>query len=203
MLRTSALLTLPCHSVQPSQLCLGLLNHQAHHPHSLMVRMPHFFQDRAQDFLLSYHFLLKKLLPPTNLLLKHSRPRLPGERNPSQKRRPVSLRRPIFAFERIRQCCATFGRRLKAAALRPRSRLIRFQRTNQPGTRQFFQRIVNLWTRNPRPILDLSPHQFCVRLIPVHRPLRQQTQEHQIRRRQVCLGFLRHLVSFARSFSSP
>ena len=182
MLRASPFLHFPRDSFQPSQLRLKLLDHQAHHPHSLMVRMSHFFQDRAQNFLFSYHFLLEKSLSPPNLLLKHSRPRLPGERNPSQKRRPVPLRRPIFAFESIAQCRAPPGRCLKAAPLRPRSRLVHVQRTYHPCARQFFQRVVNLWPRNPRPILDLPPHQFRIRLIPMHRPLRQQTQKHQVRR---------------------
>src|SRR6266566_965644 len=55
---------------------------------------------------------------------------------------------------------------------------------NQSRPRQFFQRVVNLGPRNPRPVPDLSPLQFQVRLIPMHRPLREQAQEHQVRRRQ-------------------
>src|SRR5258708_2233930 len=55
---------------------------------------------------------------------------------------------------------------------------------NQSRPRQFFQRVVNLGPRNPRPVPDLSPLQFQVRLIPMHRPLREHAEEHQVRRRQ-------------------
>src|SRR5580700_4212515 len=172
------------YAFEPTKLGLKLLDHQAHHPHRFMIRMPDFFQNGTQHFLFAHQFLFQIVLPPLDLLLKHTRPRLPGKRDPRQKRRTVALRGPFFTFESIGQRRAPFGSRFKAASLRSRSRLTHFERTNHPGPRQFFEGIVNLRPRDPRPISYLAPLQLRVRLIPMHRPLRQQTQQHQIRRGQ-------------------
>src|SRR6266478_9312616 len=51
--------------------------------------------------------------------------------------------------------------------------------------RQFLQRMSDLRKRHVRPISNLPPLQFRTCLIPVHRPLRQQTQQHQVRCRQL------------------
>jgi hypothetical protein len=149
-----------------------------------MVGMPHFLQNRAQRFLFSCQFLLQEFLPPPELLLKHARPRLPRKRHPCQKCGPVPLRRPIFAFECIGKRRPPLRRSFIAAPLRPRSRLVCLQRTNHPGPRQFFERVINLRSRNPRPVPNLAPLQFRICLIPVHRALRQQTQKHQVWRGQ-------------------
>ena len=181
MLCSSPLLHFSRHSFEPSQFRLKLLNHQTHHPHGLMVGMPDFLQNRAQRFLLSRHFLLQKFLPPPDLPLKYSWPCLPGEGHPSQKWRPVPLRRPFFAFQSIGQRRAPLRRGFKATPLRPCRLLAGLQRTNHSCPSQLFQRVVNLRPRNPRPIPYFAPLQFRIRLIPVHRPFRQQTKQHQIR----------------------
>jgi hypothetical protein len=149
-----------------------------------MIRMPHFLQDARQHFLLSPYFFFQKFSPPFNLLLEYARPRLPRKRDPCQKRRPVPLRRPFLPFQRFRQSCPPFRRRCKRAAHRPCRRLIRYRIPNHPRPRQFLQRVINLRPRNPRPIPYLPPLQFQICLISMHRPLRQQAQQHQIRRRQ-------------------
>src|SRR6266700_2321764 len=55
---------------------------------------------------------------------------------------------------------------------------------NQSRPRQFFQRVVNLRPGYPRPIPNLPPLQLEIGLITMHWPLREQAQEHQVRRRQ-------------------
>ena len=166
-----------------------------------MIRMPHFLQNRSQRFLFAGNFRLQKFLPAPDLLLKDARPRLPRKCDPRQKRRPLPLRRPFLALQSIRQRGSPLRRRCKTAALRPRSGLFGFERANHPSTRQFFQRIVNLRTRNPRPIPNLAPLQFRIRLIPVHRPLRQQAEQNQIRRRQ--LQFFLRVSNFPQSPGTP
>ncbi len=146
--------------------------------------MPHFLQNRAQRFLFSRHFALQKFLPPPDLLLEHAWPRLPRKRNPRQKRRPVPLCRPIFALQSIRQRCPPRCRGFKAASLRTRRVLTGLQRTNHPHPSQLFQRVVHLRPRNPRPIPYLATLQLRIRLISMHRPLRQQAKQDQVWRRQ-------------------
>src|SRR6266702_984605 len=55
---------------------------------------------------------------------------------------------------------------------------------NQSRPRQFFQRVVDLGPRNSGPVPNLPPLQLEIGLITMHWPLRQQTEQHQIRRRQ-------------------
>src|SRR5882724_1058342 len=146
--------------------------------------MPHLFQNGRQNFLLSRNFLLQKLPSPLQLFLKHPRPCLPRKRNPRQKRRPLPLASPLVALESNRQRSLPLRCRFESASLRPSRRFTRLQSPDQSRTCQFFQRVINLRPRNPRPVPDLPPLQLQIRLIPVHRPLRQQTQQHQIRRSQ-------------------
>src|SRR5271155_5675713 len=42
--------------------------------------------------------------------------------------------------------------------------------------REFIERVVHLQPGHIRPIPDLPPLQFCVRLVTMHGPLRQQTE---------------------------
>jgi len=149
-----------------------------------MIRMPHLFQNRRQNFLLPQNLFLQKFPPPLQLFLKHPRPRLPRKRNPRQKRRPLPLRSPFLALQCLCKRSLALRGSFERAPFRPRCRLIRFQSPDQSCSRQFLQRVINLRPRNPRPIPNLPPLQFQIRLIPVHRPFRQQTQQHQIRRSQ-------------------
>src|SRR5580704_2491705 len=92
---------------------------------------------------------------------------------------------PAFVLQSICERRAAFFRRLISAAFRSPRRLSRFCCSNQASVREFFQRLVNLRPRQVRPIPNLPPLQLQVRLVPVHRPLCQQAQQHQIRRRQL------------------
>src|SRR5207253_6083706 len=100
------------------------------------------------------------------------------------KCRPLAPRRPFLPLQSIRKLLRSPSRRRIHLPLGPFRFLPIRRRPQHPQPRQFLQRIVNLRPRNPRPVLHLSPHQLRIRLIPMHRPLRQQTQQHQIRRRQ-------------------
>ena len=195
MLRPTAPRHLPRHPLHPSQLYLKLLNHQFEHPHRLMILMPHLTQNRSQRLPLSNNLALEKRRPPLQLQAHACRPRLPGQRQPGQERRPLPLRSPLLPLQSIRQSRPPLRRSLETTSFRSLCRRLRLQRPDQPRPRQFLQRIINLRPRNPRPIPYLSPLQFRVGLIPMHRPLRQQTQKHQIRSSQIALRFSHCLIS--------
>ena len=159
--------------------------------------MPHFLQNRPQRFLLPRQFPVQKFLPPRDLLLENSRPCLPRQRHPRQKRRPLALRRPFLLFQSLAQSVAALRRSLKHAPFRPRRWLIALSRAHKTRRRQFFQRIINLRPRNPRPIPHAPPLQLKVRLVPMHPPLRQQAQQNQIRRSQRAPLLLSHPSPFS------
>src|ERR1700682_1165061 len=175
---------LPRNFPQPPPLHLELLDHQTHHPHRFMTRMSDFLQNRPQCFFLALQFLPQEFLPPPQLLPKNPRPRQPGQRHPSQKRRPLPLRSPLLAFQRIRGSRTPLRRSRKHAAFRALGRLPALHRPHKSRLRQFSQRIINLRPRNPRPVPHAPPLELQIRLIPMHRPLRQQTKQNQTRRSQ-------------------
>jgi hypothetical protein len=128
---------LPRHALHPPQLHFRLLHHQLEHPNRLMIPVPHLFQHRRKNLLRSQNLAPEKLLPPPQLQAHRRRPRLPGQRHPRQKRRPIAPRSPLLSLQCIRQCNPPLSRSLKAAPFRPCGWLIRFQSPQQPGPRQF------------------------------------------------------------------
>jgi len=161
-----------------------------------MMRMPDLFQNRPQSLALPLQLRLQKSLPPLELLPKHPRPRQPRQRHPRQKRRPLPLGSPFLSFQRIRRSRPPLRRSFKHAAFRPPRRLPALHSSDKSPLCQFPQRIINLRPRNSRPIPHAPPLQLQIRLIPMHRPLRQQTKQNQIRRSQHKLLPIPHDSSF-------
>src|SRR5258708_2849603 len=169
---------------KPAKLHLELLNGQADHPDRLMEAMSHFFSNRAQRGLLQSQFLLKERLPASNLPRKHRRPRLPGERDPGEKRRPLALRSPFLALQCIGERRAPLGCSRKGASFGADYRLLALGRSDQSEPRQFLERIVHLRPRNAGPMANLAAFQLLIRFVAVHGSLGQETQQDQIRRGQ-------------------
>ena len=146
--------------------------------------MAHLGIDRMQSGPFSLQFLEQELPPFLQLFPENAGPRLPGQRQPGEKSGTVALRRPRLSFERIGQRFPPLVRCFERVAFRARRRLIGLQPPQQSRARQLLERVVHLRLGNGCPIANLPPFEFRVRLIPVHRPLRQQAQQHQVRGRQ-------------------
>jgi len=146
--------------------------------------MPYFLKNRPQYFLFPLQFLVQEFPPSLNLFLKHAQPCLPGEGQPGLESGTFALRRPFFAFQGVGQGLLPLCSRFKHAAIRSCGWLCVFRCPEEPGAPQLFQRVVNLRPRYSRPIPYLAPLELRVCLIAVHRTLRQQAQQNQIRRRQ-------------------
>src|SRR5581483_8383359 len=116
-------------------------------------------------------FLLEELFSSTHLPIKHSRTRLPGQCDPREKWRPLALQCPLLALECIGKRAASGCGSRKYAPLRPCGGFVRSCALDEPEPRQLLQGVVHLRTRNPRPVPYLTPLQFQVRLVAVHRPL--------------------------------
>src|SRR5579864_39462 len=149
-----------------------------------MIAVANLLPDRTQCFYFTLHFFFQELLPPPQLLFEDSGPRLPGQRHPREKGRPLPLRRPFLAVERSRQSAAPLRGGRENAALRPGRRIRVLGSANQALPLQLLQRIVDLRTRNARPVPHLPPLQFQVCLVPVHGTLSEQAQQNQVRRGQ-------------------
>lgn len=150
-----------------------------------MIPVPNFPANRTQRHQFSGQLRLQKFPPPFQLPSRNSRARLPGKRQPSKKSRPVALHRPIVAFECSRQRCSPLRGSAEHSPVRPSRWLIFVRRRNHSRARQLLNRVVHLRPRNPHPIAPLPAFEFRVGLIPVHRPLSEQAQEHQIRSRKI------------------
>src|SRR5205814_3357858 len=66
-----------------------------------------------------------------------------------------------------------------------RRRHFRVQRSIEPPARQCLQCVIHLRSRHVGPRSNLASLQLQIRLITVHRPLREQAQQHEIRRCQL------------------
>src|SRR5208283_1660728 len=116
----------------------------------------------------------------------------PGESDPGEKRWSLTVRRPLLTLQRIAQGRAPFGGRMEDAAFRTPRRQLNFGCANQPELRQLLERVIHLWPRNARPLAYLTTFQLCIGLVAVHRPLREQAEEHKVGSRQIALSSGRH-----------
>jgi hypothetical protein len=118
--------------------------------------------------------------------------------HPGEKRRFVSLDRPVFTFQCVGQSGDT-----GCVTVKPAPASAGFVRCcAQHPAAPIFAKSSHLRPRNSRPILHLAPHQFRVRLVAMHGTFGEQTQQHQIRRSQVLVFFHCFLISLRGSFFS-
>src|SRR6266568_3410869 len=172
-------------SFEPSQLRFELFDDQTHHPNGLVARMADLFHDGPQRFPFPRHLFLQKLPPALQLLRENARPRQPRKRNPRQEGRTLPLHRPMLSFQRTRKRRAAFRRRRVHLPIGPRRGRIALCRADEPATRQLFERVVHLRPRNASPVAHLAPLELRVRLVSMHRTLREQAEQHEVRRRQL------------------
>ena len=152
-----------------------------------METVAHLFSNRAQCRLFASQLVLQEFPTPSNCRWK-----MPGRacqesaiqvrnggrsrcvvQSSAPKRRPSALR-PLAAVTKTRRSGPAWGASLSASRINPR-----------PS--QFFQRIINLWPRDARPIPHLPALQLHIRLVSMHRAFSQQTQQYQVRSRQLPL----------------
>src|SRR5579872_3407970 len=109
MPRPSPAMNLAGKFVQPLEFHSKLLNGQSNHPDGFVETVAHLFSDRPQSNFFASKFRFKKFATPLQLSLKNSRPSLPRQCDPGEKRGTFALRRPLFALQSVRQCRATLG----------------------------------------------------------------------------------------------
>ena len=146
--------------VEPGQFRLELLDDQSEHPDCFMVGMADFAQDGLQSGLLTLQLRRQEFSAPLNLLSDHPRPRLPRKRHPGEKPRTFALRGPVFTLQRAGQGRATARCHGENATVRTCGGLGVLTGAEQAESFQLFQRIVNLRTRNPRPVAHLAALQL-------------------------------------------
>ena len=133
---------------QPVQLSTKLLDDEFDHPDSFMKTMADFFFDSTQCFLFTGKLGLQEFLSTMSCLRT-----VAGE---ACQERAIQVRNggrsrwlaPVFAFQRGGENSSAFCSCGKDSALRTERRFMIPGFSDQPQTRQLFQRVINLRSRN-------------------------------------------------------
>src|SRR6266849_8573651 len=156
MLRRSAAREFPLQLLQPAKLQLKLIQDEADHPDRFMVGVAYFLLDALQDGGLALEFFFQECPAAANLPANCSWASLPGKRHPREERRPVALGSPILALESFGQRRPAADRRGKHGSLGTRSRIVRFRGANEAAAHQFFERVIDLWEGDSRPVAHFA-----------------------------------------------
>src|SRR5262245_15833934 len=142
--------------------------------------MAHLGKHAAQRIAFPCELPPQEFLPAAQLLPKDSTARLPGQRQPREKRGPFALDAPVLAFQGIGQCRQAFLCRREALLFWAARSVCAFYLSQQPEPREFFERVIDLRPRNGCPVANFAAFQFTIRLIAVHGQLGEQAQQDQI-----------------------
>src|SRR5579864_2373236 len=127
--------------LQPVEFDFELIDGQREHPDRLVKLVSYFFSYAIQRRYLAVEFRGDKFATLVDLFAKSLRTRLPGEREPGEKWRPVALYRPAVCSERLLQSLLALCRSAKDAAFRTGGSFVVTRCANQPQPFQLVQRI--------------------------------------------------------------